>query len=221
MARDDSEAALWLRKAADRVPNAQFWYGRVLVEGRGVDRDLGEGRRWIARAAKAGMVDAQVALGEMMLTGTGGACDPPGALALFEKAAANGHLAAMFATGVVYGGVHGVPANHGAAQHWFRAAAEHGHPAAQMMLECHVTANAADQADPDDVRHRPGEAPAEGPNEAGEDVLGHPRKLQAMRQCRSRVNPRSTHFDAQVEVNRLAHFECGTRASPSSDFHLA
>jgi TPR repeat protein len=79
----------------------------------------------------------------MMLTGTGGACDPPGALASFENAAANGHLAAMFATGVVYGGVHGVPVNHGAAQHWFRAAAEHGHPAAQMMLERHVAANAA------------------------------------------------------------------------------
>jgi TPR repeat protein len=135
-----------------------------------VDRDIAEGRRWIARAAEAGMVHAQVALGEMMLTGTGGACDPPGALALFEKAAASGHLAAMFSAGVVYGGAHGVPANHGAAQHWFRTAAEHGHPAAQMMLERHIAANAADQADPDDVRHRPGEAPAEGPNEAGEDV---------------------------------------------------
>ena len=95
VARDDREAALWLRKAADRVPSAQFWYGRVLVEGRGVDRDLAEGRKWIARAADVGIVDAQVALGEMMLTGTGGACDPPGALALFEKAAANGHPAAL------------------------------------------------------------------------------------------------------------------------------
>ena len=118
VARDDREAALWLRKAADRVPSAQFWYGRVLVEGRGVDRDLAEGRKWITRAADVGIVDAQVALGEMMLTGTGGACDPPGALALFEKAAANGH------------------------------------PAAQKMLERHVAANAADQTDPDDVRHR-------------------------------------------------------------------
>ena len=63
-----------------------------------------------------------------------------------------------------------MPANHGAAQHWFRAAAEHGHPAAQMMLERHVAANAADQADPDDVSHRRGEAPAETQLEAGEDV---------------------------------------------------
>jgi TPR repeat protein len=56
-------------------------------------------------------------------------------LALFEKAAASGHLAAMFAIGVIYDGAHGVPANHRAAQHWFRAAAEGGHPAAHIMLE--------------------------------------------------------------------------------------
>ena len=103
-----------------------------------MDRDLAEGRRWIARAAEAGIVDAQVALGEMMLTGTGGASDPPGALALFEKAAANGHPSAMFANGVVYSGVYGVPVDHDAAQHWFRAAAEHGHSTAQMMLERYV-----------------------------------------------------------------------------------
>jgi TPR repeat protein len=170
VARDDREAALWLHKAANQVPNAQFWYGRILVEGRGVDRDLAEGRRWIARAAETGMVGAQVALGEMMLTGTGGACDPPGALALFEKAAAKGHLAAMFAAGIVYGGAHGVPANHGAAQRWFHTAADHGHPAAQMMLERHIAANAADQVDPDDARHRLGEPPADAPKTAGEDV---------------------------------------------------
>jgi TPR repeat protein len=74
-------------------------------------------------------------------------------LALFEKAAVKGHLAAMFSAGVVYEGAHGVPANHGAAEHWFRTAAEHGHPAAQMMLERHIAASAADQADSDDVQH--------------------------------------------------------------------
>ncbi len=33
-------------------------------------------------------------------------------------------------------------------------------------------ANAGDQADPDDMRHRPGEAPADGSIEAREDVAG-------------------------------------------------
>lgn len=49
-----------------------------------------EGRRWTARAAEVGILDAQVALGEMMLTGTAGVCDPSGALVLFEKAASRG-----------------------------------------------------------------------------------------------------------------------------------
>ena len=71
----------------------------------------------------------------MMLTGTGGIRDPLGALVLFEKAATRGHPDAMFAAGVLYDGAHGVPADPGAAQHWLRAAAERGHPAAHMMLE--------------------------------------------------------------------------------------
>ncbi|MGH1590386.1 tetratricopeptide repeat protein [Methylobacterium phyllosphaerae] len=32
---DEAQAALWLRKAADEMPIAQFWYGRMLAEGRG------------------------------------------------------------------------------------------------------------------------------------------------------------------------------------------
>src|SRR5258708_23876616 len=111
VARDDKQAALWLRKAADRVVSAQFWYGRVLVDGRGVERDIAQGRGWIARAAEGGMVDAQVALGEMMLTGSGGGCDPQGALACFKNAASSGHLGAMFATRLVYAGGHRVPAS--------------------------------------------------------------------------------------------------------------
>ena len=37
--RDDRKAAEWLRRAADGVVNAQYWYGRMLVDGRGVDAD--------------------------------------------------------------------------------------------------------------------------------------------------------------------------------------
>jgi TPR repeat protein len=34
----DGKLALWLREAADQVPHAQFWYGRVLAEGRGAPK---------------------------------------------------------------------------------------------------------------------------------------------------------------------------------------
>jgi hypothetical protein len=39
-----------------------------------------------------------------------------------------------------------------------------------MKLELHVAANATDQAEPDDVRHGPGEASAENQIKAGEDA---------------------------------------------------
>ena len=65
--RDDREAALWLRKAADRVPNAQFWYGRVAGRGtrRGprscgraqMDRARGRGRHG-GRSSRARRDDA-------------------------------------------------------------------------------------------------------------------------------------------------------------------
>ena len=85
--RDDRKAAEWLRRAADGVVNAQYWYGRMLSEGRGLDANPEEGRAWIQRAADVGMVEAEVLLAEMMLTGRGGSKDHPAALALFEKAA--------------------------------------------------------------------------------------------------------------------------------------
>jgi TPR repeat protein len=46
------------------------------------------------RAAEGGMLDAQVALGGMMLNGSGGQPNPQEALALFEKSAAKGHVGA-------------------------------------------------------------------------------------------------------------------------------
>ena len=94
--RDDRKAAEWLRRAADGVVNAQYWYGRMLVEGRGVEANPEEGRIWIAKAAEVGMIEAQVMLADMMLSGRGGPKDHPAALALFEKAAGQGHVGAMF-----------------------------------------------------------------------------------------------------------------------------
>ena len=133
--RDDNQAAFWLRKAAEGVVDAQYWYGRLLLEGHGAKRDVPQGRAWIMRAAGGGMPDAQVALALLMLSGSGGARNPQGALALFEKAAAKGHTGAMFAAAQIYHGGNQVPVDKVAAQRWFRAAAARGHAMAQMMLD--------------------------------------------------------------------------------------
>ena len=70
----------------------------------------------------------------MMVNGRGGSRDHPGALVLFEGAARDGHIGAMFAVGALYGGGHEVETNRPTAQQWFRLAAERGHGYAQMML---------------------------------------------------------------------------------------
>jgi TPR repeat protein len=93
--RDLAAAAQWLRRAADGVVNAQFWYGRMLAEGQGVPVDLQGGREWIKRAADAGLVEAQVALAEMMVNGRGGPRDHVEAKAVFEAAAGRGHPGAI------------------------------------------------------------------------------------------------------------------------------
>ena len=58
----------------------------------------------MARAADADVLDAQVALAEMMVNGRGGPRSPAAAFELFQKAAAKGHSGAMFALGAMYGG---------------------------------------------------------------------------------------------------------------------
>ena len=85
MERDDRSATQWLRRSAEGVAMAQYWYGRMLVEGRGVEADPAEGRVWLTRAADAGVAEAQVMLGEMMVNGRGGPRDREVALNLTKR----------------------------------------------------------------------------------------------------------------------------------------
>ena len=130
--KDERQAAQWLRRAADGVAMGQYWYGRVLVEGRGVGADAQAGRAWIARAAAVGIPEAEASLAEMMVTGRGGVPDRAAAVALFEKAAGKGHVGAMFALGALNDG--GDAANRAFSLRWLRAAAERGHGRAQQLL---------------------------------------------------------------------------------------
>ena len=63
--RNEPEAAHWLFLAAAELPKAQYWYGRMLIEGRGMDRDRAQGRIWIERAAANGLSEAISALSEL------------------------------------------------------------------------------------------------------------------------------------------------------------
>ncbi len=132
--------------------------------------DLATACDFFARAADAGVADAQVALAEMMINGRGGPRDPIGALQLFEKAAAERHSGAMFALGAQYGGGHDMPINRANAERCFRAAAELGHGPAQLMLGRYLATGAAGYRDPVEARHWPERAVARGISEAQSDL---------------------------------------------------
>lgn len=51
--------------------------------------------------------------------------------------------------------------------------------------------------------------------------LRPPRKLQATKQYRSRVYPRSAHFGRKSDLTDLARFECGARAASSGALSLS
>jgi hypothetical protein len=80
----------------------------------------------------------------------------------------------MFALGALRAGGHGLPVDRGAAQRWFRAAAEHGHGHAQMMLGRYLTSGAAGDLDPAEGRKWLERAAAQGIAEAEQDLAAAP-----------------------------------------------
>ena len=120
------------------------------------------------------MVEAEVQLAELMLSGRGGPKDHPGALVLFEKAAGRGHVGAMFAMGAMHGGGHEVPTDRPTAQRWFHAAAERGHAYAQMMLGRYLARGLAGERDFDRARIWLERALAQGLQEARNDLAALP-----------------------------------------------
>ena len=116
------------------------------------------------------MLDAQMTLAEMMVNGRGGPRDHTAALALFAKAAEQGHVGGMFALGAMHGGGHDVVQNRPLAEHWFRRAAERGHPHAQLMLGRYLARGLAGTLDPAEARRWLERAQAQGLAEAGSDL---------------------------------------------------
>jgi hypothetical protein len=134
MEPDEKQAAFWLRRAAEHVVEAQYRYGCMLYEGKGVAINYEESRAWLTRAATAGHLEAKVVLAEMLLNGRGGSRDSHTAFAMFSCAAEQGHVGAIFAVGIMLIGGNGVEQNHGEARNLFKLAAERGHAFAQLTL---------------------------------------------------------------------------------------
>lgn len=146
--KDEKKALHWFGKALSGVVNAQYWYGRLILEAEGRLGDPLEGFEWIEKAAEAGMGEACVVLAQILVTGQLGIWpDHQRALDLYKVAASQGNIDALFSLGALYGGGHDVEEDLQKAQDYFEQAANAGHALAQMMMGNYLISGRAGRLD--------------------------------------------------------------------------
>ena len=108
-------------------PPAQVFLARLYETGQaGVVQNLGEARRWTARAADAGDPSAMHNLALYYFRGEGGPQDTAAAAAWFKKAAQHGVVDSQYNLGLLYQSGSGVPRDLAQAYKWFSIAANGG-----------------------------------------------------------------------------------------------
>jgi len=126
---NDAEAARRFLQAAERGHGpAAYELGEAYNAGRGVDKDLTAGAKWINAAAARGEPRAQYAVGAAFYNGAGVDQDYLRAAEYLGKAAEQGHPDAQFLLGECYANGRGVTKNLSWAARWYGKAAEQGHP---------------------------------------------------------------------------------------------
>ena len=137
-----------LQSLAATNPDAEAWLGVVQLD-RGATR---EGLRHIQHAADAGSPEGLHRLGLVYAEGTAGTPrDEAKAVALFEKAAAAGHVRAQINLGILYMRGQGIPRDLVQARAWLEKAAATGDPQALYSLG-RAMSEGEGQAAPDPVR---------------------------------------------------------------------
>ena len=135
VAKDDSEAVKWYRKAAEQnLDMAQFKLGICYYRGDGVAQNQTEAVKWFRKAAEKGYAEAQCDLGICYSQGDGVEQDQTEAFKWYHKAAEQGHADAQVLLAGCYFRGDGVEKNKEATLKWYRKAAEQGNAEAQYLL---------------------------------------------------------------------------------------
>jgi uncharacterized protein len=134
-ADEPRRAAQWVRAlAADGLCQAQICYGRMLLEGQGVEQDKSAALAWFRRAAAGGDADAINMVGRCLDNGWGTPEDAPAAAEHFQRAASAGHAWAQYNLGHMYLDGRGVVRDRGAAFACYSQAAQQRHERAMNLL---------------------------------------------------------------------------------------
>lgn len=129
-------AADWYRKAADAGnAKAQYYYGRLLLEGGGgIRRDREQAVRLFTKAADAGNGEAMAALGRALMKGEGIDRNKSEGLRWYERAAAKDVTEAQYQMALLYKNGDAVGKSNTVALEWMEKAARKGHPKAQAEV---------------------------------------------------------------------------------------
>ena len=131
---DPAEAALWVRSAAEYgVPAAQLRYGRMLLEGNGVDRDERAAFLWFTRAGDRGDDEALNMVGRCYENGWGTPVDFAQAVVHYRRSAEGGHAWGEYNLGNLLFDGRGVPQDLEKALQWYLRAAARGHGRAMNL----------------------------------------------------------------------------------------
>ncbi len=127
-AGDDAAAAKWLKIGCDKgnIP-ATYYYGKLLINGKGVESDVEQGFNYLLKAARESFPAAQYAVGECYLDGTGVTANDNQAYEWILKSAQNGFAKAQFDVSKAYAEGKGLPVNYEQALVWLAKCADNGY----------------------------------------------------------------------------------------------
>lgn len=132
--KDDQQAAVWYRKAADQeYAQAQYGLG-LLYETSNLVPDYKQAVVWYRKAAAQGDVFAQNKMGQIYLDGQGVPQNYEQAAAWYRKAAEQGDADAQSNLGVMYADGMGVPKDNKQAYAWQSVAVANGAYVSAPML---------------------------------------------------------------------------------------
>ncbi|HEY5210517.1 MAG TPA: tetratricopeptide repeat protein [Stellaceae bacterium] len=156
--KDEGEAAIWYRKAAERgYVGGQLNLGMAYENGRGVPRDYTTALQWYRKAAAQGSALAQDSIGYFYGQGMGVRRDDGEAVSWFRKAAEQGMAGAQYNLGTMYEKGFGVPRDQSQVLAWYRKSADQGNENAKKKL---ATLTAEETANNPNSRQRQRDADA-------------------------------------------------------------
>lgn len=133
--RDPAQMVNWLRKAAEKNPEAEAHLGWAYSQGDGVPKSYDEAVNWYRKAAEHGNATGQANLGFMYVNGRGVRKDLAEGAKWVQAAAEQGDGNAQYYLAELYEDGHGVPKDKITAIMWFILAKQAG--AGDFMHELH------------------------------------------------------------------------------------